>query len=183
MDCRRKRHEKARKAGKTRLPSAPSPTARKIRLPYPKDEQGNPLCRWCLVPVVAPRLSWCSDKCVLDYKDRYDGTHQRKQVFKRDRGICVVCTVDTKRVARAVMALKGDRAAQGRMLVDHGFRATDLRFKRRGLSPLWQADHTVPVVEGGGGAHFSELRTLCLICHRAETARLMARRRAAKKAS
>ena len=177
MAVRKKRRRKAR----VKLPSAPSPTARKIRLPYPKDADGNPLCRWCRGAVEAPRLSWCSDKCVGEYRDRYDNRHQRRMVLKRDRGVCQSCALDTLKVHRAVMARKGDRAAQLQVLLAAGFRESDLRFKRRGLRPLWQADHPVAVVEGGGGAHFSSLRSLCLICHRAETAELMKRRRALKK--
>jgi 5-methylcytosine-specific restriction endonuclease McrA len=45
---------------------------------------------------------------------------------------------------------------------------------------LWEMDHIVPVVEGGGGCGLGNLRTLCLACHRAETAEL-ARRRARKR--
>ena len=46
----------------------------------------------------------------------------------------------------------------------------------------WEADHIVPVVEGGGECDLSNLRTLCLACHRQETARLAARRAAARRA-
>jgi len=76
------------------------------------------------------------------------------------------------------LALKGGRAAATELLIEAGFRATDLRVRRGRVRTLWQADHPVAVVEGGGGAHGSELRTLCLPCHRAETAALMKRRRA-----
>lgn len=175
MAVRRRRKKRAR------LPSTPSPTARKIRLPYPKGSDGKPLCRWCQNPVQWPRKSWCSDECVQEYKDRYDNRHQRKLVFKRDRGVCSGCGLDTQRVHRAVMALKGDRPAQLARLLAEGFRATDLRFKRRGLRPLWQADHTTPVVEGGGGAHWSLLQTLCLPCHRAKSNREAAKRRARRR--
>lgn len=51
----------------------------------------------------------------------------------------------------------------------------------------WEADHIVPVIEGGGGCGPEGYRTLCLPCHRRETAklaaRLAARRRAEKEAS
>jgi 5-methylcytosine-specific restriction endonuclease McrA len=40
----------------------------------------------------------------------------------------------------------------------------------------WEADHIVPVCEGGGGCGPEGYRTLCLQCHKAETARLAARR-------
>lgn len=38
---------------------------------------------------------------------------------------------------------------------------------------LWEADHIVPVVHGGGGAcGLDNLRTLCRACHHRETAQL-----------
>lgn len=45
-----------------------------------------------------------------------------------------------------------------------------------GSGHTWEADHIVPVVEGGGECDLSNLRTLCLRCHRAETAKLAKRR-------
>jgi 5-methylcytosine-specific restriction endonuclease McrA len=41
---------------------------------------------------------------------------------------------------------------------------------------LWDADHIVPVSEGGGECDLSNMRTLCLKCHRAHTAELRERR-------
>lgn len=43
---------------------------------------------------------------------------------------------------------------------------------------LWDADHIVPVVEGGGECDLSNIRTLCVNCHRAATLALRERRRA-----
>lgn len=40
----------------------------------------------------------------------------------------------------------------------------------------WEADHIVPVIEGGGECDLTNLRTLCLPCHRKETAALAKRR-------
>ena len=40
---------------------------------------------------------------------------------------------------------------------------------------LWDADHIVPVAEGGGQCDLSNMRTLCLLCHREATAALRAR--------
>jgi len=48
--------------------------------------------------------------------------------------------------------------------------------KPYGGQPLWEADHIVPVVEGGGECGIDNYRTLCIACHRAETAKLAARR-------
>jgi hypothetical protein len=54
-------------------------------------------------------------------------------------------------------------------------------FSAWGLKPgarrsLWDADHIVPVSEGGGECDLSNIRTLCLRCHRQATAELRARR-------
>ena len=43
------------------------------------------------------------------------------------------------------------------------------------LHGAWEADHIVPVVEGGGEVGLEGMRTLCRPCHQRATARLMAR--------
>lgn len=179
----RPRRRNRTKAAKTTLPTEPNATTRKVCLPYPKDADGKPLCRWCRGPVVPPRKSWCGDKCVEEYRSRYDAAYQRQLVFRRDRGVCAVCHLDTDALRKRIMALRPRREAQLGVLVEAGFRPTDLKFNRRGLRSLWEADHIVPVVEGGGGTGVDNLRTACLLCHREATRELMARRRAAKKAA
>ncbi|MEO8361800.1 MAG: HNH endonuclease signature motif containing protein [Vicinamibacteria bacterium] len=41
---------------------------------------------------------------------------------------------------------------------------------------LWDADHIIPVIEGGGGCGLDNYRTLCVACHRGETSGLATRR-------
>ena len=41
----------------------------------------------------------------------------------------------------------------------------------------WDADHIIPVVEGGGECDLSNIRTLCIPCHRKVTAELRKRLR------
>jgi 5-methylcytosine-specific restriction endonuclease McrA len=43
---------------------------------------------------------------------------------------------------------------------------------------LWDADHILPVAEGGGECDLENLRTLCLPCHREVTAELRRRLKA-----
>ncbi|MEJ7609150.1 MAG: HNH endonuclease signature motif containing protein [Bryobacteraceae bacterium] len=44
-------------------------------------------------------------------------------------------------------------------------------------SSLWDADHILPVAEGGGQCDLVNIRTLCLRCHRLTTAALRQRLR------
>ena len=37
------------------------------------------------------------------------------------------------------------------------------------ISDTWQADHIIPVAEGGGGCDLSNFQTLCLCCHKDKT--------------
>lgn len=73
---------------------------------------------------------------------------------------------------------------------DTGRRAWAEYLLGRGIPPsmmrrnrLWEMDHRVPVVEGGGDCGLENLRTLCWACHRRETAALAGRRAAARKAA
>lgn len=43
---------------------------------------------------------------------------------------------------------------------------------------LWDADHIVPVAEGGGECDLTNMRTLCVRCHREKTAELKKRLKA-----
>lgn len=76
-------------------------------------------------------------------------------VFERDKGICALCRTDV---------FEGATHRNGSPV-------------RRGSGHLWEADHIVPVVEGGGECTLENMRTLCIPCHKKETADL-ARRRA-----
>ena len=60
--------------------------------------------------------------------------------------------------------------------IPKGFVIWGRTFMRR----LWEMDHIVPVVEGGGSCGIENLRTLCFACHRRET-RELARRRAERR--
>src|ERR1700761_3348435 len=127
---------------------------------------GQPLCRWCTAEVPKGRRSFCSDECVHQWKLRTDPGYLREKVFARDKGVCAGCGCDT--VALRLHFLKLDYKARYRFL-----REWDLKegFRRS----LWDADHIIPVAEGGGECDLKNMRTLCLKCHRAVTALLRAR--------
>jgi 5-methylcytosine-specific restriction endonuclease McrA len=100
---------------------------------------------------------------VEEWKLRTNPGYLREKVFERDRGVCAMCGLDTEALRKNKRKL--DYAARRQFEKDWGARRN-----------LWDADHTVPVVEGGGECGLANMRTLCLKCHRAATAALRLRR-------
>jgi len=137
------------------------------RTDLPKGENGRNLCRWCSLEVPKGRLTFCSDFCVDEWRLRTDPGYLREKTFERDRGVCAVCGVDT--VAAWIDVKKRRGAARVKLLHHWGLKTLTRR-------SLWDADHIVPVIEGGGACDLSNIRTLCLRCHRDATARLRLRR-------
>jgi 5-methylcytosine-specific restriction protein A len=127
---------------------------------------GRPLCRWCRIEVPPRRRTFCSDACVHEWKMRTDPGYLREKVFARDHGICAKCGVDTISIRRDLRKL--DFAARRQF-----FKQWNLREGSR--KSLWDADHIVPVAEGGGQCDLTNMRTLCLLCHREATAALRKR--------
>jgi 5-methylcytosine-specific restriction endonuclease McrA len=131
---------------------------------------GRPLCRWCRVEIPSGRRTFCSDACVHDWKLRTDPGYLREQVMKRDAGVCAQCGLDTLALRRDMRRL--DFAARRRFLKEWGL-------TEKSRKSLWDADHILPVAEGGGQCDLANMRTLCLKCHRNATTELRARLRAA----
>ena len=131
-----------------------------------RGSSGRPLCRWCRAEVPEKRRSFCSDNCVHEWKLRTDPGYLRDAVFNRDKGVCAECGVDTMALRRGLRKL--DYAARRAFLKDWGLREGSRK-------SLWDADHIVPVAEGGGQCGLSNMRTLCLKCHRKATAELRVR--------
>lgn len=145
----------------------------------------------------------CSDACRTEAKIRAGHTETiRAAVWQRDRGVCAACGFDTAAVTRTA-ALASDltsevlRFGTGRwragefvlhvptemhraaeridsLLREISGKALRILRERYG-SPPWEADHVIPVAEGGGGCGLDGYRTLCVACHRAETAALARR--------
>lgn len=136
-----------------------------------KGPNGRGLCRWCGLEVPAGRRTFCSGWCVNEWRLRTNPGYIREQVFGRDRGVCAICRLDCVAELRRLKRLRGGNrgAAWAVWGVCPGQRAS-----------LWDADHIVPVAEGGGECDLSNIRTLCIRCHRAVTRELRDRLRGRK---
>ena len=135
----------------------------------PKGSHGRSLCRWCGLEVPSGRRTFCSQWCVNEWKLRTDPGYLRERVLERDRGVCAQCGIDCIAEFRQLIRTRGARRF--------------VAWARWGLKPyqrtsLWDADHIVPVVEGGGECDLANIRTLCLHCHRRATDGLRVRRSA-----
>lgn len=135
----------------------------------PKGPNGRNVCRWCALEVPKGRRTFCSEWCVHEWRLRTDMGYLREQVFDRDKGICAACGMDTEAEWKRIQRLRGKRRWQV---------LTEWRLQGRKRRDLWDADHIVPVAEGGGECDLSNIRTLCLKCHRKATAELRNRLRA-----
>ncbi|HEX4809699.1 MAG TPA: HNH endonuclease [Bryobacteraceae bacterium] len=139
-----------------------------------KGRQGRALCRWCNLEVPAGRFTFCSDWCVHEWRLRTDSGYLRQCVLERDKGVCALCGVDAE---VAYLDLKRARGTHKQKLLElwglkrvHSFEQGGHKgFALRARKSLWDADHILPVAEGGGECDLANLRTLCLICHRKET--------------
>ncbi len=131
-----------------------------------RGSEGRAACRWCAMEVPRGRRTFCSDTCVHHWRLRTSPAYLRASVLKRDKGICARCTVDTLAAYRLLRRARGERRWQ--LLGLWGLNRLDRK-------SLWDADHILPVAEGGGECDLGNLRTLCLHCHRMVTAALRAR--------
>ncbi len=183
----------------------PSRTLSASGTPIERDAAGFPLCRQCKGSIRTGKRpkqrTFCGPACVHLWKLRSDPSYQAAHVLERDKGMCALCGLDclalladlklaatreggTKFGAHVTLPLIG--WATNRTALPEFQAACDaigLPRHLRGLDRrLWEMDHTIPVVEGGGSCGLENLRTLCWACHRKETAALAARRAAARKA-
>jgi 5-methylcytosine-specific restriction enzyme A len=144
---------------------------RVCRSEVPRGLNGRGLCRWCSIEVPPRRFTFCSAYCVHEWRLRTQPGYLRDQVFQRDKGRCSGCGINTLIELRRLRRSRGARRLE--MMAHWGLKA-----KLR--KSLWDADHIIPVIEGGGECDLANIRTLCLRCHRVATVALRERIRRAK---
>ena len=153
-------------------------------------------CRECGKKAEPPRVSWCSQSCVDTYLLRTDPGAQRAAVFARDRGVCSHCRRDCVELrgqlqpllsfnaaATSLVGLVGQmggklpgwwREQYGHERADKIDRAvalvTELDLIKQVLcrESFWDMDHVRPLWAGGSN-DLTNLRTLCIPCHRDAT--------------
>lgn len=160
----------------------------------PKNEAGRRLCSCgCGQTVQPPRRTWFSDACVRAWRLIHDPATIRAAVLDRDKGVCAHCGRDTEAMrAEYRKALFGARDRVGLVSLRDAETVAYVLGSRRPAPPegfpcvsrtWWEADHIVPVVEGGGCCGLENYRTLCCPCHKKETAALARRRAEARRAA
>lgn len=139
----------------------------------PKNKDGRPQCRWCSESVMPPRRTFCSDECVHQHRIRTNTKYMRTCVYRRDNGICAECKQDTKKIARDAKKLRADKNwKQYYELLETNNISKHRKIWSRGFGGgLWDADHIVAVKEGGGDCGLDNIRTLCIPCHKKNTAK------------
>lgn len=164
---------------------------------YPKRTDG--LCRCgCGERLPSGRRQWASDKCSNKCVEAFqilkgDGNAIRRAVFRRDKGICACCGMDTEKERKACMdaGWKWHRQPKGWTpptdqeldeIEQRRRKYMRLGFPSPSLKSWWQADHIQEVVNGGGACTIDNLQTLCIVCHNRKTAELAAARATARKA-
>lgn len=156
-------------------------------------------CKWCAGVVKRPRLTYCSEDCVHEWKLRSSGSYVRAMLIQRDKGVCCQCGIDTKRMAshlnprafwttllREFLSRRGltrddltpeveaawdrhrkklmDRVENLRRRVDRSWSLAAIDSRS-----MWEADHIVRVVDGGGCCGIENYQTLCVYCHSRKT--------------
>jgi 5-methylcytosine-specific restriction protein A len=130
----------------------------------PKDENGNTCCRWCNKPVLPPRRTMCSPECVHELSLRINGRYLRNCVYERDKGVCAICKIDTKITAKQARELTGKDLDE--FLKKYGISKKRKLWVKKHGGGLWDADHIIPVKDGGGMCGLDNIRTLCIMCHK-----------------
>jgi len=162
-------------------------------------------CAWCGGP---SNMKYCSGACESEAYMRA-GASVTRSVFSRDHGVCIGCGMDTRdgiggEMSVVKLSLGGlyaksmDECPLDRHDWAHrriwGRITRYPKWIRDQWGPwwmihntLWEADHIVPVVDGGGCCGLDNYQTLCIRCHKADTkalaGRIAGRKRARKRAT
>lgn len=144
-------------------------------VPQKFDSEGQPLCRICEGTIPSPRRTFCSEQCVHEYNLRANGSYAREQVFKRDRGICTKCGLDTEELRSLLYKIRVQKGEQVyKQLLNYYKEQYGWSFDLE--KHFYEVDHKIPVFKGGGSCGLDNLQTLCVPCHRKKSMKEAQRR-------
>lgn len=156
----------------------------------PKGPNGRCLCRKCGAEVPAGRRTFCSDTCVEAWKLASNPGYVRRELFKRDRGVCRACRLDCHELSKIVKSLRGQLVLSvcddAHDAISRAYREARKALGMGSRTTLWDADHIVEVRDGGGECGLDNYQTLCVWCHKRKTSersRVGVHEPAARKAS
>jgi len=132
----------------------------------PVNDQGFRCCRYCNQSVKPPKKTFCSKECVHEYLLRSSGKYLRSMVYKRDLGICSICDIDTKKTAQLLFDLDSNDPERKRLYDVYNISTKRKITPNKNGGGLWDADHIIPVKNGGGQCGLENMRTLCISCHK-----------------
>lgn len=146
--------------------------------------------------VAAWQSTYCSYACAKRQLVRLSGSEIRRQLFEMEKGICQICSLDAHSLWKQVCidccllnmlrfvpfvvtylqfyctkVLAVEPPERLALLQKHNFkvRAAGSILTSPKAGDFWQADHIIPVSEGGGECDMDNFRTLCSKCHAKET--------------
>ena len=139
-----------------------------VHCPYDR-----PHCYNCLaVHLPAPDSPFCGDKCAAAYFAASSQSSARHQLFDREMGVCQQCGFNGHSFFKRLQALPTEQARM-QALMSSPYSLDSGRLRRMLTNPkegdFWEADHIVPVAEGGGESDLSNFQTLCTPCHAKKT--------------
>ena len=143
-------------------------------------------CVWCGETASLPENArYCDQECFENAQIRgsnklFQSTHIRAAVFELERGVCQLCGADAHGIYTRIKGLAPSERLNALLnLKNFHLPKSSAGVRRLTTNPeeadFWEADHILPVAEGGGSSGLDNLRTLCRGCHAGETRKLLAR--------
>jgi len=132
----------------------------------PENEKGY--CKWCGKKTPDKRLKYCSEECTCECYIRM-GHNIRWHVYQRDYGVCAQCGLH--------IGQANEYLYKYHILTCHNSWSWKPGvYKKSDWGPWWdinrnwwEADHIIPVVNGGGCCGLDNYQTLCIRCHKEDT--------------
>ena len=155
-----------------------------------RTHNGVDLCQVCDSPATVRGL-YCCEQHAEEFRVMASESYARQKTFERDAGVCAECGLNTCYLS--MLRTKANGSWQRFRLVlgekrrwrsEQECRSILYRYSALWVKaiiryripqhlwihgPLWQSDHILPVVRGGGSCGMQNRQTLCFFCHSIKT--------------